>query len=190
MPTIGLGVDGASIVLRIREKNYTLTSPDVKVSTDGSPPRELPTIHFKYKEPFDAAIDIGTMEDVLYDMQDLLSSAPLPPAGTPRIPSADSLVKKWEDAANKLKDAPILGGALTNVLKTNVRIVEIGLDLTKKPDPDTTYEAKFRLGLTFAPHADHRPRLFNVEVVSFGAVLVLELEGPIGNLGTRKVGEV
>lgn len=191
MATMTLGVEGASLVLQIRNKNYILTASDLKISTGGSLPRELKPIKFKYQEPFDTAIDIGTLEDVLKEIQTLLTTPPpLPPA--PQPPPIQPFLTQWNSIAQQLKDAPVLGGAITTVTQTNVRIVEIGLELTKQPDPPNTtnppatYKGKFSLGLTFAPNAEHPPRLFNIQVVAFGAVLSVELEGTIGNLGTPR----
>lgn len=191
MPTMNLGLDGASIAIKIRnrrnntDKTYVLTAPHQGISTAGSPPRDLGPIKFLYKEAFEDAIDMGTLSDFMEEFQGLVTSV-TPPAG-------QKFIDQWHGIQQQLANAPILGNAITTMGDTDVRIVQIELELTRQADPDPpdpqnpppVYKGRFALGLMFAPDVNSRPRLFNIEIVSFGAVVSVELEGNIGLGGTR-----
>ncbi|MBD0372997.1 MAG: hypothetical protein ICV60_19295 [Pyrinomonadaceae bacterium] len=181
-----LGLDGASVAIKIRNKTYNLTAPILKVSPGGSfQPGDLTLIPFRYKEDFDDAIDMGTPAELLDELYIQFVPQQLRQAPTPQV---KRFFEQWQSIAQALKEAPILGSAINTFIKTNVRIVEIVLELSKQPDPPPTnppstpaptYNGKFRFGLMFRPDPGARPRVFNIEIVAFGAVLWLELEGTV-----------
>jgi hypothetical protein len=178
MANMTLGLDEATIVIQIRNRTYNLTASTQELSIPGTPnvPKNL---RFRYRDTYESAIDVGTLRQVLEEVQGLLNV----PASTP--PAVTSFVEQWGTVKTKLNEAPIIGNALATVLDTNVRIFEIEVDLTRKVETNgtKTYKGKFRLGLMFTPDPASRPRLFNIQVLAFGGVLSVELEGDANNLG-------
>jgi hypothetical protein len=178
MANMTLGLDEATIVIQIRNRTYNLTASTQELSIPGTP--NIPkSLRFRYKDTYENAIDVGTLRQVLEEVQGLLNV----PASQP--PAITAFVDQWDSVKSTLSGAPIIGNALATVLDTSVRIFEIELDLTRKVESNgkKTYKGKFRLGLLFTPDPASRPRLFNIQVLAFGGVLSVELEGDANNLG-------
>lgn len=189
--TITLGLDGATIILKIGTKTYPLTAPYQELSF-GTNPGATQHVHFRFKEDAENAVNFGTIDYLLNEVQTLIFSAQ-------QLPGAQSLLAQWQGtpAANgvaavvgvieSLKTAPILGSAVQTVINTEVKIVEIEFDVTKTthyPNGSTTpadsdFEGTMRLGVVFTPQAGNRPRFFNVEVMAFGGVLVVKFKGTV-----------
>lgn len=179
MANMTLGLDAATLVIMIGGKTFTLTGGNADLSLpDALPAPELPRhLRFQYKDTYENAIAVGTLGQLLQEVETMLQN---PSSPTPVVP----LVVQWTEIENKLKSAPILSSAATVVESTDVRIFEIGIELTKENKDATAFTGQFRLGLVFTPAAGARPKLFNVQFVSFGAVLTLQLEGVVSDLGS------
>lgn len=172
MANMTISPDGVTIVIQIQNHSYTLTASMDKISLSGMPPEVPKHLHFHYKDTYENAIDIGTMHQVMEEVQALLDVTGLPSDVKP-------FVDQWTEIQTKLRGAPILGEAIVTVENTNVRITEIELKLTKV---NGKYTGRLGLGLIFTPDPAHRPKIFNIQVLAFGAVLHVELEGNVSDL--------
>ncbi len=176
MANMTLGLDGATIVIQIRNRSYTLTAPNQEITFGVTPgiPRHL---RFRYQDTYENAIDVGTVNQVMEELQSLIATVPLA--------AGQSFLEQWNKVQVTLSGAPILGSAITTVINTDVRITEMELELTRttvtNPDSDT-YKGKLGLGLMFTPDPAQRPRIFNIQVLAFGAVVHVELEGNANDL--------
>jgi hypothetical protein len=176
MANMTLGLDGATIVIQIRNRSYTLTAPNQEITFGATPgiPRHL---RFRYQDTYENAIDVGTIDQLMEEVQALIATSPLA--------AGQSFLDQWNRVQVTLSGAPILGSAITTVINTDVRIVEMELELTRttvaSPASDT-YKGKLGLGVMFTPDPAHRPRIFNIQVLAFGAVMHVELEGNASDL--------
>ena len=172
--TITLGLDGATIILKIGTKTYILTAPYQEL-TFGADPAATQRVHFRFKETYENAVDFGTINQLLTEVEALVFSTPLA--------AADGLTAKWTAVQTTLQNAPILGSAVQTVVNTNVRILEIEFDVKKTTTYNggvaqtSEFEGSLRLGVMFTPQAANRPRFFNVEVIAFGGVLAVKFSG-------------
>jgi len=175
-----LTLNGANLVIKIGTKTYTLTAPESVINFSGDPAAEQ-RARFYFKADFEDAVDFGTMDDLMNQVQSILVSAPLP-AG------AESLVARWTTVQTTLQNAPVLGSALATAGATNIRIVEIGFDVKKKTTYSGTNPVKsdfsgtMKLGVVFTPASNARPRFFNIEVVAFGATVTVGFSGSINDV--------
>src|SRR5262245_8794509 len=112
MANMKLGVDAATIVIQIRNRTYTLTADTQEISIPGTP--EAPkNLRFRYKDTYENAIDVGTINQLLEELQSLLSvPPPSPPA--PQPPPITPFLQQWEGVKATLSGAPILGSALAS----------------------------------------------------------------------------
>jgi hypothetical protein len=176
MPNMTLGLDGATIVIQIRNRSYTLTAPNQEI-TFGTTPGIPKHLRFRYQDSYENAIDVGTINQVMDELQSLIATVPLA--------AGQSFLEQWNKVQVTLSSAPILGSAITTVINTDVRIVEMELELTRTtsttPASDT-YKGKLGIGVMFTPDPAHRPKIFNIQVLAFGAALHVELEGNASDL--------
>lgn len=190
MAGLTLSLDGATIALKIRDHTYILvaprgelTLPPPRLGTDSTPPKLPEHVKFQYKEsPEQPGIDVGTPEEILEEIKTLLG----PVLGSGQ---SGTLLEQWAQKKVELENVPVLGGAIKTVERTNVRITEIAIELTKPANGDT-FTGKFRLGLMFTPNPSARPTLFNVQVAGFGAVVGIGLSGTTAQLGSFWPGNV
>ena len=174
MPDLTLRLDGAAVVLNIRGRAFTLTAPRSEFTTAGSGSGPNPNrggrIRLEYHESYEDAVDLGTPEDVLREVESLLNS----------VPASPPLADRWASVRTELRQVPILNQVAQDVLSTNVRITDIAIELTKVAGQDR-FSGSFTLGLMFTPTT--RPRLFRAELVAFGGVVTIALEGSVSELG-------
>jgi hypothetical protein len=187
MPRLDLALTGATIVLSVRGQPFTLTAPTAHISFDPATTSGTPAtggasspndgIHFKYEETFEKSVSLGTPEEVLVSIEQMLKEVPsfVPAAG-------ESLVQQWAQVRTKLDSVPVLNKVSDAVLSTQVRLTrfEIGFVPVILSDQWTVY---FTLGLMFVPEPGTLPVLFGTSLTRFGVVFTIAGSAPASELG-------
>lgn len=174
MPPLSLNLNGATVIIRLANKTFTLTAPSTELSLPDSTQANSGLgahVKFAYHSPYETAVDLGTPQYLLQSVEQLLGDA------APQ--SANHLWEQWSDFQAKIQQVPVLNQVADTALNTNVRITDIVIDLNFRKDPGGTgkFDGTFTLGLMFTPDPNYPVKLLMAELVAFGATLSVRLAG-------------
>lgn len=175
MTDLALRLDNATLILRIANKDFTLTAPSREfrlpdtISPTGPASARLKLV---FHERYEDAINVGTPEQLLASVEDLLGPAL-------SLAPAESLANQWQTFKERIRRVPVLNQVADRILGIEVRITDIVLDLMfdKPASGAATFRGTFSLGVVFTPDPLEPPRLFNASLVAFGTTLSVQLAG-------------
>lgn len=138
-----VSVDGF-IVLDIVDKKYTLTGSFSKFKPPGGT-KEASGIVVEYHKPFNEAITLGSIDDIIVVVGDqLVGSGGGVSFQTQWWGQGGSSTSPTEDSTlGRIKVVPAIGGVITQVLAAQIRITDLGINTIT-----STYQFGFAFDFT------------------------------------------
>lgn len=178
-----LQLDGLTLVLTVRGKEFVLTCPtqDLGMPDPPNPSNMTWKVKFAFHEPFERAVNVGTPAELFAELQTALGA--VLPGGAP------ALDVQWTAFKTQLVQAPILNQVSETVLNTEVYITDLVLDLTfVRTTPSggaatSTFDGSFELGLMFKLPTTPPAQVFGFQLRAFGGKIKLEVAGDSSQLG-------